>query len=58
MIGSGFVGGLFAEQHENVIEDEENAGEAFGDALGDIQKLALAVPSEHCPEPNCQEQER
>jgi hypothetical protein len=47
MFGAGFIGWLFAQQHQNVKNDEENAGEPFSTALDDIKRRTAAMPHEH-----------
>ena len=49
---AGFVGGFFAEQHQNVEDDEENAGEPFRTALDHIHRRAAPVAHKHCAQAN------
>jgi hypothetical protein len=58
MFRAGFVGGLFTEQHEDVKDDEEYSGEAFGAPLDDIQHRAFAMPHEHCAQANGEKNNR
>ena len=58
MVGSGFITRLISKEHEDVVEDEEDAGEAFGDPLDDVQGFILAMSHEHRAEADGQKQDR
>src|SRR5688572_30193986 len=55
MFRAGFVGWLLTEQHQNVIKNEENAGQPFGASLNDIHLRALTMAHKHRAETNGEE---
>ena len=48
VLSAGFVGGLVTHEHQDVVNDEENAAQSLKAALDHIQHGVLTVTHEHC----------